>query len=169
MINLLILLHISHFISSGTTNVVGGGNNVSQYMVQAQETSYNPSATNTAASTRPSPSPNTMAGNAAYSLFQTINPMDINRNYAATTSESQFNTTTKASRPMCLPTNGNSNNKTAYLNTTSGQQTIKRGKFSHNQQSGVFRIKQESTSSIQSDGESSSVSNESDSNSSTFR
>lgn len=157
----------------GTTNVVGGGNNVNQYMVQAQETSYNPSATNTAASTRPSnisPSPNnTMTGNAAYSLFQTINPMDINRNYAATTSESQFNnTTTKASRPMCLPTSGNSNNKTAYLNTTSGQQTIKRGKFSHNQQSGVFRIKQESSSSIQSDGESSSVSNESDSNSSTF-
>lgn len=157
----------------GTTNVVGGGNNVSQYMVQAQETSYNPSATNTAASTRPSnisPSPNTM--NAAYSLFQTINPMDINRNYAATTSESQqFNTaTTKASRPMCLPTSGNNTNKTAYLNTTSGQQTIKRGKFSHNQQPGVFRIKQESSSSssIQSDGESSSVSNESDSNSSTF-
>lgn len=145
--------------------------------------------------TTPSLTTNNNNSNSAYNLFQAINPRDINRNYAATTtndtnssfahlsSSNHHHNPVKSSnqRPttVCLPSSGTSAAKTAYVNTSSSstvqQNPIKRGKFSHNttnqqqQQSSncLFRIKQEANA-INSDGES-IVSNESDSNSSTFR
>lgn len=168
--------------------------NGSQYMLQENSPAYSNSASTVATAAAASLSNNTPTVTVSssspsstptpFNMYQAINPMDINRNYAATATTTAAATTNSesysskanktAARPpttLCLPTT-----KATYLATSSQQPTIKRGKFTHNHTTAttaamsngcLFRIKQENIA-INSDGES-IVSNESDSNSSTFR
>lgn len=126
-----------------------------------------------------------------YNLYQVINPMDINRTYTITSSSNQQsqqvydNYDNAKSKTILTASSANSNSlklPTTVLATRPGdnsiQQQAKRGKYSHPAQSSsaassinntinsilneTMKLKQES---LNSDGESSIVSNESDSNS----
>ena len=122
-----------------------------------------------------------------YNLYQVINPMDINRTYTITSSSNQQsqqvydNYDNAKSKTMLTASSNSLKLPTTVLATRPGdnsiQQQAKRGKYSHAAQPSsassinntinsilneTIKLKQES---LNSDGESSIVSNESDSNS----